>query len=124
MSKFSAMDLSVFSDLYKDINGVRPRGSFTDEQVQWWFDNHDRLAAEELAQEAQQLVLLGEMNGRVFANYSEYYDFLEAREYEEYLADKAEKAAAEMRRIQLLDPRCTLHAIEAWAHGEEMLLAA
>ena len=124
MSKFCAMDLSVFSDLYKDINGVRPRGNFTDEQIQWWFDNHDRLAAEEAEQEAQQLVVLGELNGRVFANYSEYYDFLEAREYEEYLADKAAQAAAEMLRIQKLDPRCILHVIEAWEHGQEMLLAA
>lgn len=123
MSKFSAMDLSVFSDLYKDINGVRPRGNISDETIQWYFDNSSILIAAEMEREAEELAHLAETIGRPFENWSAYYDYLEAKEYEDYLADKAAREAAEVLRIRLLDPRCTLHVIEAWEHGKELLAA-
>lgn len=108
---------STYSDLFKSLYNFRPRGLMEPQMIADFLNSYSERFAEEEAREAAELVALGDQYGRQFNNWHEYYDMLErkdAREREEYFAEKAreEAEAAEFARRGSPMP-----FIIDWEHG-------
>lgn len=112
--------LECFSDLFKGINGFRPRGMSGD-YVSWFMNNYDRLFEDSLQEEKAELAHLSEKHGQNFASMMAYYDFKEAADYLAYEQKKAADNAAKRERNDLHRRNSPRMAIYLWEHGEDIL---
>jgi len=87
---------SLYWDLYKEINNIRPRWHTSDESIASFLNNYETLFAQKMEEEREELAWLSEKHDQEFKSWSEYYDFMERKDREEYEAaqrERAEKAA-------------------------------
>lgn len=109
---------STYSDLFKSLYNFRPRGLMEPQMIADFLNSYGERFAEEEAREAAELAALGDKWGQQFRTWSDYYDMLErkdAREREEYFAEKAreEAEAAEFARSGSPMPY-----VIAWEYGD------
>lgn len=109
---------SGYSDLFKGLNGFRPRGSLvTPQLIADFFNNYDDMFAIEEAREEAELVALRESHGIDFANWHAYYDWLEAKDEAERRAYYAELEAEEAEKREFLRRGSPMPFIIDWEHG-------
>lgn len=105
-----------YSDLYKGINGFRPRGH-SPEVMLHFFDTYEESLAQHVAEEAAELARLSAMDGIQYRNWSHYYDEKERKDYEAWERAHAERQEALDYRAAFNARFSSLPAIEAWEHG-------
>ncbi len=105
-----------YSDLYKGINGFRPRGH-SPETMLHFFDTYEAQLAEHLEEEKRQLAYVSERDGVAYTSWMHYYDVKEQRDNEAWLAEKALKDAKLAHQAEFIRRGSPLPVIEAWEHG-------
>lgn len=111
-----------YSDAFKEIYGYRPRGEYLsspEAEADFWNSFEENL--QRVEEEAQDhLRLLGEEHGRIFLNWSAYYDFYEAQREAEYRAAEEAHAAREAARLEFCRRGSPQPVIQAWEHGDRL----
>ncbi len=118
-------DRALFSDMYKDAYGTRPRHVPTDEEIVSLFERMPQIMEEEEANEARALAAYNAKHGTQYASWWDYYDRLDANyeaEFAQIQAEaKAQRLAAQQRlsaRSEFYRPGSSVPVIEAWDHGD------
>lgn len=106
----------AYSDLYKGLNGFRPRGHDAETMLRF-FDSYEERMAEHVAEEAAELARLSNMDGIQYRSWSHYYDEQERRDYDAWERAQAERQEALDYRAAFNARFSSLPAIEAWEHG-------
>jgi hypothetical protein len=114
----------AYSDLYKGLNGFRPRGHDTATMLRF-FDTYEENFAEHQAEEdirqAARLKYLEEKHSRTFETYYEAQRFNEdaawTRHQEQMAREEEEAEAIADHKAELNRRFSPLAAIEAWEHG-------
>jgi hypothetical protein len=105
-------DMMVFSDMYKECYGMRPRFAYTKEDYAALANVYDEIQRQNEAEESSFLEHVGIENGKTFANTMAYYEWYEANQEREY----AEQQEARKEKLELSRPG-TKATINAWEHG-------
>ena len=106
----------AYSDLYKGLNGFRPRGHDAETMLRF-FDTYEAAFEESEAEEAAALKHRSEQDGVEYTSWSHYYKVQEEKDHAEYLKEEAvrqEEAAIAAEMTRRFSP---LPVIDAWEHG-------
>lgn len=105
-----------YSDLYKGINGFRPRGHSPETMLRF-FDTYEVQLAEHEAEEKRQLAYVSERDGVEYRSWSHYYDVKEAADHAAWKAEEAARQAKLARRAEMYRRFSPLPVIEDWLYG-------
>lgn len=106
----------AYSDLYKGLNGFRPRGHDAETMLHF-FDTYEARFEESQEEDRQALAHVSERDGVEYTSWSHYYDVKEAKDHAEYLAEEAKRQEAEAHRAEFNRRGSPLPTIDAWEHG-------
>ena len=106
----------TYSDLYKGLNGFRPRGHDAETMLRF-FDTYEAAFEESEAEEAAALARRSETDGVEYTSWSHYYSVQEAKDHAEYLKEEAIRQEEAARAAEMARRFSPLPAIEAWEHG-------
>ena len=120
----SKLDASMFSDMFKDVHGFRPRFAPTQADIDRLSASYDTLIAEQEEQDRDFLRAESHRTGVQFETMSDYYNYREEQDRLRWQAAQAEwkaeqdaKAAALAERALLSRPGIAA-TIFAWEHGD------
>jgi hypothetical protein len=105
-----------YSDLYKGIHGIRPRGHSV-EMMLHFFDTYEQEFERHQAEEDAVLAYRSEKDGIQYTSWSHYYDVKEAKDADEWEAEQAIRKAEADLKAEFARRGSPLPAIEAWEYG-------
>lgn len=106
----------AYSDLYKGINGFRPRGHSVEAMLHF-FDTYEAQFEESEEDDRRALKARSERDGIEYRNWSHYYDEKERRDYEAYERQQAARQAVLDERAEMYRRFSPLPVIEDWLYG-------
>jgi hypothetical protein len=112
-----------FSDLFKSLNGWRPRGEhyWTPEYMLSFFDTYDADMEKQVEQERQELeerrLYLEVKHGRSFASYTDADIFNVEAARQRYAREAEEEKKAQALKDKFNARMSPLPVIDAWEHG-------
>ena len=106
----------AYSDLYKGINGFRPRGH-SPEQMLHFFDTYEARYQEHEAEEAAALARRSEQDGIEYRSWSHYYDVKEAQDHALWEVEEKVRLARLAERKEFSRRGSPMPAIVAWEYG-------
>lgn len=106
----------AYSDLYKGINGFRPRGHDAATMLQF-FNTYEAQFEESQEDDRRALKARSERDGVEYTSWSHYYDVKEAKDYAEWQAEEAKRAALAAEAAEFVRRGSPMPAIIAWEHG-------
>ena len=108
----------LYSDLFKDCYGFRPRVTPTDDMVIDLWENSDAMLEANSRAEEAALAELARRHDVPFGTWTAYYDWLDAKDAAAWHQARAEREAMLAERQALSTPGHPMVAIDAWEHGE------
>lgn len=105
-----------YSDLYKGLNGFRPRGHDAATMLRF-FDNYEAEFEAAQAEEARALAHVSKRDGVEYRNWSHYYDVKEALEHAEWERENAARQAKLAKRAEMYRRFSPLPVVEDWLYG-------
>jgi hypothetical protein len=106
----------AYSDLYKGINGFRPRGHDTQTMLHF-FDTYEAQFEESEEDDRRALKARSERDGIEYRSWSHYYDEKERRDYEAYEREQAARQAVLAERAEMYRRFSPLPVVEDWMYG-------
>lgn len=106
----------AYSDLYKGLNGFRPRGHDAETMLHF-FDTYEARFEESQEEDRQALARASERDGVEYTSWSHYYDVKEAKDYAEWQAEEAKRQEAAAFHAEFTRRDSPLPTIIAWEHG-------
>jgi len=110
----------AYSDLYKGINGFRPRGHSVESMLHF-FDTYEEQFAqsekEEAAARANRLAYLNQKHGQVFDTLTIAERFNEQAAYNRFMAKMEAESEAEAVKAEFKRRFSPAPVIDAWEHG-------
>jgi hypothetical protein len=107
----------AYSDLYKELNGFRPRCTTSPEQMLRFFDSYEDEFEAQAEQEREALARASERDGIQYRDWSHYYDCKEQRDFEEWRREDEARKAREAVKMEMRRRFSPLPVIEDWMYG-------
>jgi len=107
---------SAYSDLYKGINGFRPRGHDAETMLRF-FDTYEAQFHESEVEEAVALQRRSDRDGIQYTSWSHYYECKDNQAHEEWTKEQALLDAELAHKAEFERRDSPLPVIEAWEHG-------
>lgn len=106
-----------FSDLYKSLNGFRPRCTFSPEAMLRFFDSYEDEMEAQAEQEREALARASERDGVEYRSWSHYYDLKEQRDFAAWRREEDARQAREAVKAEMRRRFSPLPVIEDWMYG-------
>lgn len=107
----------TYYDLYKGLNGIKPRWETSPEVMLHFFDTYEEQYAAEREREAAELAALSQQDGIEYRNWSHFYDEKERRDEEAYQREAEAKASKRDYLARVAARFSPLAAIREWEYG-------
>lgn len=107
---------SAYSDLYKGLHGIRPRGDSAETMLHF-FDTYEQEFERQKEQEDAALAYRSEQDGIQYTSWTHFYEVKEAKAYADWEAENAVRQAEIDLKAEFARRGSPLPFIEAWEYG-------
>ena len=107
----------LYCDLYKEIHGFKGSYTASAEAVAHFLNNYDTYFEQAMEDERRELADLNERMGQNFKTWMEYYNYLDAKEAEEWKVYEAERLAKIKFKKDFFSRFSILAAVTLWEEG-------